>query len=249
MTTKTHSKNFSSDEIAMIVDLVHENKSKLFGSLSSSLSYDDKNHVWETIAREISEAHGTFRNKGDVTKKWSNVLAKHKPIICDKIYSARRTGGGCPTAELTELETMLKSIKEKELFDGVHGGIDVSSPSPISPLSDCDMSIAEDTRPTRKRSLSDEGNLTNATLKKALLESEQEKITLLRGIDDKIDKMLDLLGQIVSNNKLQSSTIQQQQQVHPPHLHGYYSTPTAMFPPVASQSFPPRFMQQHPSND
>ena len=130
------------------------------------------------------------------------------------------------------------------MFDGVHGGIDISSPSPISPLIDCDISIAEVTRPARKRSLSDEGNLTNATLKKALLESEQEKITLLRGIDAKIDKMLDLLGQIVSNNRLQSSTIQQQQ-VHPPHLHGYYSTPTTMFPPVASQSFPPSFMQKH----
>ena len=72
----------------MSVDFVHENKSQLFGSLSSSLSYDDKNRVWEDIEKEILEAHGTFRNKEDVFKKWSNVLAKYKPIICDRISSA-----------------------------------------------------------------------------------------------------------------------------------------------------------------
>ena len=75
---KPRAKNYTSDEISMLVDLVQENKSKLFGSLSSSLSYDDKNHVWENISIEISEAHGTFRSKEDVSKKWSNVLlAKH----------------------------------------------------------------------------------------------------------------------------------------------------------------------------
>ena len=74
-------------------------------------------------------------------KKWSNVLAKHKPIICKKVSSARRTGGGLPTAELTELEAKLKTIKGKELFEGVVGGIDISNISPISPLSDSDMSV------------------------------------------------------------------------------------------------------------
>ena len=48
-------------------------------------------------------------------------LAKHGPIICKKVSSARRTGGGSPTAELTELEAKLKSIKGKELFEGVVG--------------------------------------------------------------------------------------------------------------------------------
>ena len=45
MATKTRAKNFSSDEISMLVDFLHENKSQLFGSLSSSLTYDYKNRV------------------------------------------------------------------------------------------------------------------------------------------------------------------------------------------------------------
>ena len=68
MATKTRVKNFSSDEISKLVEFVYENKSQLFGSLSSSLSYDDKNRMWEDIAIEISEEHGTFRNKEDVSK-------------------------------------------------------------------------------------------------------------------------------------------------------------------------------------
>ena len=63
-------------------------------------------------------------------------LAKYKLIICDKVSSARKTGGGSPTAKLTELEAKLKSIKGKELFDGIQGGIDISNPLPISKLSD-----------------------------------------------------------------------------------------------------------------
>ena len=68
MALKARAKNFSSDEITQLVDLVLENKSKLFGALSSSLSYDEKNKIWEDIAKEISQ-NGTFRNKEDVSKK------------------------------------------------------------------------------------------------------------------------------------------------------------------------------------
>ena len=91
MSIKTRSKNFSADEISTLVDLVQENKSKLFGSLSSSLTYEEKNNVWKEIAEAITQAHGILRSKEDVAKKWFNVLARHKPLISDKISSARKT--------------------------------------------------------------------------------------------------------------------------------------------------------------
>ena len=185
---KTRAKNFSSDEISSLVDLVLENKSKLFGALSCSLTFDEKNNVWAEIANEISQSHGSIRSKEDVSKKLSNVLAKHKPIISDKVLSARKTGGGSPEAELTELEAKLKSIKGKELFKGIQGGIDFCSASPITPLSDSDMSIVEEMKPPKKQKFSDE-SLTDTTLKKALLETEQEKIGLLRNMNNKMDKV------------------------------------------------------------
>ena len=50
MAMKTRAKNFSSDEISSLVDLVLENKSKLFGALSCSLTIDGNNNVWADIA-------------------------------------------------------------------------------------------------------------------------------------------------------------------------------------------------------
>ena len=53
MSIKTRAKNYTTDEILLLVDLVFENKAQHFGSFSSSLSYDEKNHVWDNIAKEI----------------------------------------------------------------------------------------------------------------------------------------------------------------------------------------------------
>ena len=61
------------------------------------------------------------------------------------------------------------------MFEGVRGGIDICSASPIIPLSDSDMSIVEEMKPPKKRKFFDE-SLTDTTLKKVLLETEQEKI-------------------------------------------------------------------------
>ena len=68
MSIKTRFKNFSADEISTLVDLVQENKSKLFGSLSSSLTYEEKNNVWKEIVEAITQAHGNLRSKEDVAK-------------------------------------------------------------------------------------------------------------------------------------------------------------------------------------
>ena len=53
-TIKTRAKNFPKEELTTLVDLVLENKSKLFGSFSSKLTSSDKDAVWEEIARTIS---------------------------------------------------------------------------------------------------------------------------------------------------------------------------------------------------
>ena len=90
--TKARSKNYSQGEIYTLVDLVEENKSKLFGSLSASLTFEEKSSLWDQIANDLSSQHGVHRSRDDVTKKWSNLLCKHKPLIADKIKSVRKLG-------------------------------------------------------------------------------------------------------------------------------------------------------------
>ena len=74
---KTRSKCFSKDEVMTLVDLICVEKSSLFGALSTTLTFDDKNKVWEDIAGKFSEQHGQMRTKDDVSKKWYNILSKH----------------------------------------------------------------------------------------------------------------------------------------------------------------------------
>ena len=67
---KTRSKPFSQDEIMSLVDLLDANKSSLFGAFSATLTMDEKNKVWQDIARKLSEQHGQMRTRDDVSKKW-----------------------------------------------------------------------------------------------------------------------------------------------------------------------------------
>ena len=53
--TKTRSKNFTREEIMSLVDLIHDQKSKLFGALTSTLTADDKNKIWEEISGRLSD--------------------------------------------------------------------------------------------------------------------------------------------------------------------------------------------------
>ena len=135
-TIKTRAKNFSKEELTSLVDLVLENKSKLFGSFSSKLTSSDKDAVWEELARTISRDHQTIRSKDDLYKRWCNLLVKYKPIICDKLLAAKKTGGGPAEAELTEFELKISSIKGNETFEGITGGVDISMMSSDSPQSD-----------------------------------------------------------------------------------------------------------------
>ena len=125
--TKARSKNYSQESIWC--------KKINLGSLSASLTYGEKSSIWDQIANDLTTQHGVHRSRDDVTKKWSNVPCKHKPLIADKIKSVRKTGGGPAEAELTYLEEKIHSIRGKETFEGISCGIDVSAEPQSSQLS------------------------------------------------------------------------------------------------------------------
>ena len=47
-------------------------------------------------------------------------------MISEKLSSIRKIGGGSLEANLSEMELKIKSIKGKEIFEGVTSGIDLS---------------------------------------------------------------------------------------------------------------------------
>ena len=186
--------------------MVFENKSKLFGAFSSTLNFNEKNSIWEQIANAISQEHGTIRTKDDVSKKWCNILVKYKPIISDKLAYLKKTGGGPAEPVLTELETKIRSIEGKEIFEGIEAGIDLSMGS-NTPLSDLDMAISPAGTlqdfgaqsgseaeiamkpPARKRKLN-EIPMTDS-FKEGILENEKQKVEILKRIDSKLEVIAD----------------------------------------------------------
>ena len=52
--SKPLSKNFSPKEMNSFVDLIQEKRSKLFGSLSASFTFEEKNTVWDDVTSTVS---------------------------------------------------------------------------------------------------------------------------------------------------------------------------------------------------
>ncbi|KAI6648305.1 Myb-related transcription factor, partner of profilin-like [Oopsacas minuta] len=198
MKTENSFTEFTQDEIMSLVDLIHDQKWKLFGALTSTMTFDDKNKIWEEISERLSELHGNVRTRDDVMKKWYNVLTKHKPCIADKLASARKTGGGPADADLDEIEAKISSIKGKEAFEGIESGIDLPLESQSSndetkrmlmssvPTEDIEKINFFQPAPRKRHRLeTDELEST----KRAILEKEDKKLEILANIDSKLDRL------------------------------------------------------------
>ena len=241
--SKTRSKNFTLEETNSLVDLVQENRSKLFGSLSASLTFEEKTRVWEEIASKLSQLHGGLRTKDEITKKWANILTKHKPLIADKLSSVRKTGGGSPEAQLTDLEEKIHSIKGREIFEGIPFGIDTSIEPQSSQVSD-KMVISpsfsgDDGFPfRRKRKCSPRSEDIDNT-KRTLLEKEEQKLLLLTNIGNDLKLIvgqlqeLKSLPDILRNQQMIISLLSQQSCY--PNILGPYGVPSV---PKSYSNFP-----------
>ena len=240
------SKNFSQDEIITLVDLLEINKSTLFGALRANITMDAKNKAWKEIAVELSELHGHARSRDEVSKKWYNILSKHKPCIADKLASARRTGGGAAEPALNALELKIIRIKGREYFEEIESGIDLSLNSSetvdenaliVSPVPS--QSSQQKCFPMKRRVCEDN---SYEEVKKKLVENEEEKKGLLISIDLKLEnldskqeRIISLLERIASNQaKLISLVAPQPAPSHNPppailptstfHLQSHYSS-------------------------
>ena len=248
--SKTRAKNFSDDEIMTLIDIVGENKAKIFGALSSTLTADDKNKVWEEVACQISERHGTTRTRDDISKKWYNVLTKYKPRIADKLASIKRTGGGPAEESLDELEAKIYSIKGKEAFEGIESGIDliqeqlstgiyneqmVISPTPSQ---EGEKTFFKQPQVLRKRKHSSETETSDYEfVKQSLLNNKEEKLRLLQRIDSKLEQMVTIFGRVAEDQSKILSWMTQNQTTQYPLLAPHF--PPTNFPP-SSAFYPPQ---------
>ena len=212
------------------------NLSYLVALVHLRITFEEKASLWDQIANDLISQHGVHRSvsRDDVTKKWSNLLCKHKPLVADKIKSVRKTGGGPADAELTPLEEKIHSIRGTETFEGISGRIDVSAEPQSSQLSDqmlISPSVSFDGEvPAVSRKRKHPQLVTPIEIddtKRILIAKEDEKLVLLREIKENlvsIGNVLLLLPEMIKNQATIINLLAQQ-----------------LFPSVAPIRFPTNF--------
>ena len=224
-----------------LVDLIHDQKSKLFGALTSILTFDDKNKIWEEISGRLSELHGNVRTRDDIMKKWYNTLTKHKPRIADKLASARKTGGGPADADLNEIEAKISSIKGKE----AQCADDETERILMSPVPSEDIEeIKFVQQAPRKRHPLENDDLEST--KRAILEKDK-KLEILTNINSKLGRLegkFDRVIQILQHTAADQSKIIPllMGQTMPPLPHFHTLNPS--FPTSNLSSLPHFFQSQ-----
>ena len=84
--------NWTTDECLFLASEVRDNFQILKGKFGPSLTSKMKKDKWERIAKSLSAQYGSNRSGEQTEKKWSNLLAKAKPIISDHKREIQRTG-------------------------------------------------------------------------------------------------------------------------------------------------------------
>ena len=122
---KTRKKNFSVEERNLLVNLVKENTTTLFGKFGSQLSNADRKSCWAKIAVSVSALGVDVRTADEVSVKYKNIKSETKAKLQRFKRAQNQTGGGSPprqedfmgSAESVVAETYTGS----PAFEGLNG--------------------------------------------------------------------------------------------------------------------------------
>ena len=84
--------NWTMEECLFLVTAVKEGFAVVKGKFGPCLTSKMKKDRWETISRDLSAQFGSNRTSEQTEKKWSNLMAKAKPLISEYRRESQRTG-------------------------------------------------------------------------------------------------------------------------------------------------------------
>ena len=116
---RVRSKNFESQEISLLVDLVRENKKVIECKESGIVTNKQKNIAWEKLTEKFNAISGTVpRTSRNLKEKWTN-LKKNAVRNFSKDKNYRRGTGGGPSKG--PRETSVDAIVRDILGDRLTG--------------------------------------------------------------------------------------------------------------------------------
>lgn len=127
---KKRKKNFSQEELTVLVDEVNEHKKVLFEKFSDTLTNEKKEKYWRQIALKINAVSLVERSVDEIRKKWTDWCSITKAKASKISAEMTKTGSGTSdVVALTPLEEKIASILGRTAIEGIKGGIDAAKRS------------------------------------------------------------------------------------------------------------------------
>ena len=120
------SKNFTKQELEVLVDSVYEHKTILTSKFKSNITNEDKNRLWDQITNKVNSVSEVARTREAVKKKWQDFSSLTKGKEAKRRSAIRLTGGGVGPDELSTLEVKTVEIIGDIAIDGLPRGVDTS---------------------------------------------------------------------------------------------------------------------------
>jgi hypothetical protein len=123
------SKNFSKQELEVLVEEVVSRQRMLMGKLDNVVTADNKKRAWAKVAQSVSAVGETERDAIAIKKKWADVKSLVKKKAAERTRETRKTGGGTSSVKLDALEEKILGMIGESLVGGVQGGVDTGDNS------------------------------------------------------------------------------------------------------------------------
>ncbi|XP_062242744.1 nuclear apoptosis-inducing factor 1-like [Platichthys flesus] len=191
-------------------------KHMLFGTLSTGINAKQKTNEWERVCEAVNAVGSQQRTHSEIKKKWSDLKVEVKRRVSAHRRSVTATGGGMGVGELSPFDLRVAALIGDTALTGVVGahegdtdhpqdkqgeGTDCSVGPGVSSVGPGVSSVTADSgfstgSAARGTSNSSANHPTGRVLNRAVLESQAEIVRAIGGINDRLDRLINVLGDI-----------------------------------------------------
>ncbi|XP_058619708.1 nuclear apoptosis-inducing factor 1-like [Onychostoma macrolepis] len=124
MDDKKRNKNFTRQEMEVLIEEISARKKVLLGRLDNSISMQSKRRAWERVAEAVSAVANSLRDVDGVKKKWADLKSAVKKKGAERSREQKMTGGGSPSIILDAFEEKVLSVIGDTAVTGIKSGVD-----------------------------------------------------------------------------------------------------------------------------
>uniref|UniRef100_A0A8C5AEI9 Myb/SANT-like DNA-binding domain-containing protein n=1 Tax=Gadus morhua TaxID=8049 RepID=A0A8C5AEI9_GADMO len=214
-------RNFTESELEILLHEVEMRKHMLFGTLSTGINAKQKRSEWERVCEAVNAVGSQQRTHSEIKKKWSDLKVEVKRRAHRRSVTA--TGGGTGVGELSPFDLRVAALIGDTALTGVVGahegdtdhpqdkqgegkdcsvgpgvssvgpGVSSVGPGVSSVTAKSDFSTGS---AARGASNSSADHPTGRVLTRAVLESQAEIVRDIGGINDRLDRLINVLSDI-----------------------------------------------------